>query len=330
MALITVRPEGLYCEKGDFYIDPWRSVQTALITHAHSDHARSGSVRYMATVQSEGILRRRLGGDIQLQGLAYGDRIKLGETWVSFHPAGHVLGSAQIRVEHKNEVWVVSGDYKRCADPSCTPFEVVLCDTFITEATFGLPIYRWESGAETVRRIYDWWQADPGRPSILFCYAFGKAQRVLSELTKLTDRPVYVHGAIHVLTEIYREQGVAMVPTICTSELPSSYKYTGDLVLAPPSGHRSSWMKRFKHPQTAFASGWMAVRGARRRRGYERGFVLSDHADWPGLIQTVKDTGAKTVYVTHGQSDVVSRYLQESLNLEAMPLKTLYEGEDDI
>ncbi|MBD1918593.1 MULTISPECIES: ligase-associated DNA damage response exonuclease [Cyanophyceae] len=330
MTLITVRPEGLYCEKGDFYIDPWRGVETALITHAHSDHARSGSTQYIATAQSEGILRRRLGEDIQLQGVAYGAPIKLGETWVSFHSAGHVLGSAQIRVEHRDEVWVVSGDYKRGADPSCAPFEVVPCDTFITEATFGLPIYRWESGAETTRQIYDWWQGDPERPSILFCYAFGKAQRVLSELTQLTDRPVYVHGAIHVLTEIYREQGVAMVPTICTSEMPRTHTFTGDLVLAPPSGHRSSWMKRFKHPQTAFASGWMAVRGARRRRGYERGFVLSDHADWPGLIQTVKDTGAKTVYVTHGQSDVVSRYLQESLNLEAMPLKTLFEGEGDI
>lgn len=330
MALITVRPEGLYCEKGSFYIDPWRSVETALITHAHSDHARVGATQYIATAQSEGILRRRLGQDIRLQGVTYGDRIKLGETWVSFHPAGHVLGSAQIRIEHRDEVWVVSGDYKRCADPSCTPFEVVPCDTFITEATFGLPIYRWESGAETVRRIYNWWQGDLERPSILFCYAFGKAQRVLSELAKFSDRPVYVHGAIHVLTEIYRQQGVPMVPTICTSELPRSHDFTGELVLAPPSGHRSSWMKRFKHPQTAFASGWMAVRGARRRRGYERGFVLSDHADWPGLIQTVKDTGAKTVYVTHGQSDVVSRYLQESLNLEAMPLETLFEGEGDI
>jgi putative mRNA 3-end processing factor len=330
MALISVRPEGLYCETGGFYIDPWRPVETALITHAHSDHARAGSAQYIATAQSEAILRRRLGQDMRLQGVAYGDRLKLGDTWVSFHPAGHVLGSAQIRVEHKDEVWVVSGDYKRCADPSCTPFEVVPCDTFITEATFGLPIYRWDSGAETIRRIYDWWQGDPGRPSILFCYAFGKAQRVLSELVKLTDRPVYVHGAIAVLTEIYREQGVAMVPTICTSEMPRTHSYAGDLVLAPPSGHRSSWMKRFKHPQTAFASGWMAVRGARRRRGYERGFVLSDHADWPGLIQTVKDTGAKTVYVTHGQSDVVSRYLQESLQLEAMPLKTVFEGEEDI
>lgn len=330
MALISVRPEGLYCEKGDFYIDPWRSVETALITHAHSDHARAGSAQYIATAQSEGILRRRLGQDMGLQGVEYGDRLKLGDTWVSFHSAGHVLGSAQIRVEHNDEVWVVSGDYKRCADPSCAPFEVVPCDTFITEATFGLPIYRWDSGAETVRHIYDWWQGDPERPSILFCYAFGKAQRVLSELVQLTDRPVYVHGAVHVLTEIYREQGVAMVPTLPTSEMPRTHKYMGDLVLAPPSGHRSSWMKRFKHPQTAFASGWMAVRGARRRRGYERGFVLSDHADWPGLIQTVKETGAKTVYVTHGQSDVVSRYLQESLKLEAMPLETLFEGEGDI
>ena len=330
MALISVRPEGLYCEKGDFYIDPWRSVETALITHAHSDHARAGSAQYIATAHSEGILRRRLGQDMQLQGVEYGDRLKLGDTWVSFHPAGHVLGSAQIRVEHNDEVWVVSGDYKRCADPSCAPFEVVPCDTFITEATFGLPIYRWDSGAETVRRIYNWCQGDPDRPSILFCYAFGKAQRVLSELVQFTDRPVYVHGAVHALTEIYREQGVAMVPTLPTSEMPRTHTYAGDLVLAPPSGHRSSWMKRFKHPQTAFASGWMAVRGARRRRGYERGFVLSDHADWPGLIKTVKETGAQTVYVTHGQSDVVSRYLQESLQLEAMPLETLFEGEGDI
>jgi putative mRNA 3-end processing factor len=329
MALITVRPEGLYCEPGDFYIDPWRGVATALITHAHSDHARAGSAHYIATAQSEGILRQRLGQDMALRGVAYGEKLKLGDTWVSLHPAGHVLGSAQIRVEHKDEVWVVSGDYKRCADPSCTPFEVVPCDTFITEATFGLPIYRWESGATTVRQIFDWWQGDRDRPSLLFCYAFGKAQRILSELTAFTDRPVYVHGAIHGLTEIYRQQGIAMVPTVCTADLPRTHPYPGDLVLAPPSAHRSSWMKRFKHPQTAFASGWMAVRGARRRRGYDRGFVLSDHVDWPGLIQTVQDTGAKMVYVTHGQSEAVSRYLREALHRSAMPLDTLFEGEGD-
>lgn len=330
MALITVRPEGLYCEPGNFYIDPWQPVATALITHGHSDHARPGAAQYLATTQSEGVLRKRLGANIALRGVEYGQPFKLGQAWVSFHPAGHVLGSAQVRVEYQDEVWVVSGDYKRCADPSCTPFEVVPCDTFITEATFGLPIYRWEPGATVARQIYDWWQGDQERPSILFCYAFGKAQRILSELTRLWDRPVYVHGAIEALNQAYRDQGVTLLPTIPTSEMPQDYPYTGDLVLSPPSGHRSSWMKRFKQPQTAFASGWMAVRGARRRRGYERGFVLSDHTDWPGLIQTVQQTGAKTVYVTHGQSEPVARYLREALHLEAMPLDTLFEGEGDI
>ncbi len=330
MSLITVRSEGLYCEQGDFFIDPWRPVDQALITHAHSDHARSGCKHYYATKISEGILQKRLGEAIHLQGIDYGEKIKLGNTWVSFHPAGHVLGSAQIRVECRDEVWVVSGDYKRCFDPTCAEFEVVPCDTFITEATFGLPIYKWETGAATCQQIYQWWQSEPDAPSLLFCYAFGKAQRVLSELRQFTDKPVYVHGAVHVLTEIYRQVGVEMVETIPASEQPRSYKFKGDLVLAPPSGHRSSWMKRFQQPQTAFASGWMAVRGARRRRGYERGFVLSDHADWHSLVKTVLQTGAKTVYVTHGQSDVLSRYLTEVHGINAMPLKTLFEGEVDI
>jgi putative mRNA 3-end processing factor len=330
MPLITVLPEGLYCQPGNFFIDPWKAVDVALITHAHADHARSGSSLYLATQISEGILRKRLGESVNLQGVEYGNKIKLGDTWISFHPAGHVLGSAQIRIEHRDEVWVVSGDYKRCTDPTCSPFEVVPCDTFITEATFGLPIYQWDSGEEICRTIYDWWQGDLDRPSLLFCYAFGKAQRILGELRKFTDQPVYVHGAIHGLTEIYRGVGVEMVPTIPASEMPRSYKFKGDLVLAPPSGHRSSWMKRFQQPQTAFASGWMAVRGARRHRGYERGFALSDHADWQGLVNTVLQTGAKTVYVTHGQSEVLARYLSEVHNLNALPLKTLFEGEGDI
>ncbi|MEO1125118.1 MAG: ligase-associated DNA damage response exonuclease [Cyanobacteria bacterium J06635_15] len=330
MSLITVRPEGLYCEAGNFYIDPWRGVDTALITHAHSDHARSGSAHYIATASSEGVLTKRLGQDIHLQRITYGEKLKLGETWVSFHPAGHVLGSAQIRVEHKGEVWVVSGDYKRGKDPTCETFEVLPCDTFITEATFALPIYNWDSGHDIAHRIYDWWQSDTSRPSILFCYAFGKAQRVLSELTQFTDRPVYVHGAIQTLNEVYRAQGIPMLETLATSEVPRDHKYTGDLILSPPSGHRASWMKRFKHPQTAFASGWMAVRGARRRRGYERGFVLSDHADWHGLINTIVQTGASKVYVTHGQNEVLSRYLREHHTIDAQPLKTLFEGEVDV
>jgi len=330
MPLVTVNKEGLYCEAGDFFIDPWRAVDTALITHAHADHARSGSQHYIATAISQGVLKKRLGTTIDLQGVEYGEKLKLGNAWVSFHSAGHVLGSAQIRIEYKDEVWVISGDYKRCADPTCEPFEVVPCDVFITEATFGLPIYHWNRGDETCRRIYDWWQSDLERPSILFCYSFGKAQRVLSELVEWCDRPVYVHGAIQALNEIYRDVGVNMVQTISTSDMPKSHKYQGDLILSPPSGHRSSWMKRFKHPQTAFASGWMAVRGARRRRGYEQGFVLSDHADWAGLVNTVLETGANTVYVTHGQSDVLARYLSECHGVNAMPLKTLFEGEADI
>lgn len=330
MSLITALPEGLYCQPGGFFIDPWKPVEVALVTHAHADHARSGSRLYLATQISTGILKKRLGESINLQGVEYGEKIKLGDTWVSFHPAGHVLGSAQIRVEHRDQVWVISGDYKRCADPTCTPFEVVPCDTFITEATFGLPIYKWDSGAAICRRIYDWWQGNLDRPSLLFCYAFGKAQRILSELQKFTDQPVYVHGAIHGLTEIYRQMGVAMVPTVPASDMPRSHKFRGELVLAPPSAHRSSWMKRFQQPQTAFASGWMAVRGARRHRGYERGFVLSDHADWSGLVNTVLQTGARTVYVTHGQSEVFARYLSEVHGLNALPLKTLFEGEGDI
>ncbi|MGB3491226.1 MAG: ligase-associated DNA damage response exonuclease [Elainellaceae cyanobacterium] len=330
MSLVTVSSAGLYCKAGDFHIDPWRSVDTALITHAHSDHARSGSAHYVATGISQGILRKRLGETIDLHEVTYGNPLKLGETWVSFHAAGHVLGSAQVRIEHKDEVWVVSGDYKRCADPTCVPFEVVPCDVFISEATFGLPIYRWDSGEDICRRLYDWWQSDQERASILFCYAFGKAQRVLSELRKFTDRPVYVHGAIQTLNAIYREAGVPLLETISTSDMPRNHSYQGELILAPPSGHRSSWMKRFARPQTAFASGWMAVRGARRRRGYERGFVLSDHADWKGLIQTIVQTGAKKVYVTHGQTDVLSRYLQECHEIDASPLKTLFEGEGDI
>ncbi|NET32530.1 MAG: ligase-associated DNA damage response exonuclease [Cyanothece sp. SIO1E1] len=330
MTLITVLPEGLYCEQGGFFIDPWRPVELALITHGHSDHARFGSQKYIATQISRGILQQRLGESINLQGVEYGQKLKLGHTWVSFHSAGHVLGSAQIRVEHRDQVWVVSGDYKRCPDPTCEPFEVVPCDTFISEATFGLPIYKWDSGAATAQSIYQWWQHDPERPSLLFCYAFGKAQRVLSELCQFTDKTVYVHGAVHVLTEIYRQVGVKMVDTMPVSNLPRSYKFQGDLILAPPSAYRSTWMKRFPRPQTAFASGWMSVRGARRRRGYERGFVLSDHADWQGLVKTALETQAKTVYATHGQSEVLSRYLSETHGLKALPLETLFEGEEDI
>jgi putative mRNA 3-end processing factor len=227
-------------------------------------------------------------------------------------------------------VWVVSGDYKRDDDPSCVPFEPVLCDVLITEATFGMPIYRWQSGANVAQNIHAWWTSDLSRPSLLFCYAFGKAQRLLAELKAIgVNEEVLLHGAVETVTRHYREQGIPMTPSRPVCELSRKDPLNGRLILAPPSAHRSSWMRRFKAPQTAFASGWMAVRGARRRRGYERGFVLSDHADWPGLLQTVRDSGARKVYVTHGQSDVLARYLREVEGLDAEPLETLFEGESD-
>jgi putative mRNA 3-end processing factor len=325
--LITVRDEGLFFARGDFSIAPCQPVKRALITHAHADHAYPGRGRYLATRASIPILKHRLGEDISIEGMAFGETRIMGETEISFHPAGHVLGSAQVRVSDGDEVWAVSGDYKRSPDPTCRPFEVVPCDHFITEATFGLPVYTWEPGEVTAKKIYQWWQSHTEGVSVLFCYAFGKAQRVLAELTRFTDRKVYLHGAMTELTRLYREQGVAMVPTQPVADLEKGYPFKGELILAPPSAHRSPWMKRFKNMQTGFASGWMRVRGNRRRRGYERGFVLSDHADWPELVATIEETGARKVWITHGRNDTLARYLREEKNIEAAPLETLFEGE---
>ena len=330
MTLVEHTPQGLYCRAADAWIDPWRPVPRALITHAHADHARAGCGEYWAIGRAEGVLRRRLGQNISLHPLSYGDVLRLGDAEVSFHSAGHVLGSAQIRLRAGGETWLVSGDYKRDPDPSCDPFELVDCDVFITEATFGMPIYRWPSGSHVAQELLKWWQEAPERASLLFCYAFGKAQRLLAELALLgINDEVLLHGAMVPITQAYRDQGITMVPTQAVSALPSPTDLSGRLILAPPSAHRSPWMKRFKAPQTGFASGWMAVRGARRRRGYERGFVLSDHADWAGLVETVRQSKAQQVYVTHGQSDVLARYLNEVEGISSEPLATLFEGEGD-
>ena len=320
--LITLTPQGLYCRAADAWIDPWRPVPRALITHAHADHARPGCGRYWAIAASAGILRRRLGQSIDLHNVHYGDVLAIGDARVSFHSAGHVLGSAQIRLEAGGESWLVTGDFKRDPDPSCAPFEPVSADVLISEATFALPIYRWAPGSQVAAEIRDWWQACPEQPSVLFCYAFGKAQRVLAELHALgVEQEVLLHGAVAALIEPYRQQGIAMVPTRPLSELPRDQGLQGRLVLAPPAAQGSPWMKRLRGAQTAFASGWMTVRGARRRRGCERGFVLSDHADWPALVQTARQSGARQVYVTHGQSDVLARYLREVEGIAAEPLQ---------
>jgi len=324
--LVVQRPEGLYCPPGDFYIDPWRPVERAVITHAHADHARMGNGHYLAAAPAEGVLRARL-GDIALQTLRYGETIEHHGVRLSLHPAGHVLGSAQVRLEHGGQVWVASGDYKVAPDRTCDPFEPVRCDVFITESTFGLPIYRWSADDQLFAQIDDWWSRNvlAGRASVLACYSFGKAQRILSGVDP-TIGPLIVHGAVRPLNEAYRAAGVPLPDTRMVTEVKDKAELRRALVLCPPSAVASTWLRRFGETSTAFASGWMQLRGARRRGGYDRGFVLSDHADWPGLLGAISATGAQRVIVTHGSVPVMVRYLQEQ-GLEAEGFDTEY-GDD--
>jgi putative mRNA 3-end processing factor len=325
--MVVARREGLYCVPGDFYIDPWRPVERAVITHAHADHARSGHGHYLAARAGANILRARL-GDISLDTLEYGERISRNGVTISLHPAGHVLGSAQVRLECGGEVWVASGDYKVEPDPTCAPFEPVRCHTFITESTFGLPIYRWQPQAEIYADINDWWRrnAEEGRASVLFGYAFGKAQRMLAGLDPAIG-PIFCHGAVEPLNRVYRASGVALPETLLVSEASGKNAFSDALVLAPPSASGSTWMRRFGDYSDGFASGWMHLRGARRRRAVDRGFVLSDHADWPGLMSAIAATGAQRVIVTHGQVGVLVRWLRQN-GLEAGAFNTEY-GDDD-
>lgn len=330
MDLVVARPEGLYCPAGDFYIDPWRPVDRAVITHAHSDHARVGHGHYLAHQDSAGTLCTRLGADINLQTVAYGEAIEHRGVRVSLHPAGHVLGSAQVRLEHGGRVWVASGDYKLEDDGTCAPFEAVRCDTFITESTFGLPIYRWPSQPDLFADIDAWWRSNAaaGRASVLFCYAFGKAQRILHGVDAGIG-PIVVHGAIEPLNAVYRTAGVALPPTLRVTDAgvtPALLKTA--LVLAPPSAQGTPWMRRFGNYSDAFASGWMLLRGTRRRRGVDRGFVMSDHADWPGLQNAIGATGAERIFVTHGSIPAMVRWLTEN-GLDARGFATEY-GDDDV
>lgn len=330
--LIQRRPEGLYCPAGDFYIDPWRPVATAVITHGHADHARVGMGCYHTSQEGLPVLCWRL-GEQDYRSHAYGDPFVLGDARVSLHPAGHVLGSAQVRIEAQGQVWVVSGDYKRQPDPTCSPFEVVACDTFITEATFGLPIYRWPATDEVVREIVQWRDdcAQRGEAAILYCYALGKAQRLLGELAPLLDRPVYLHGGIAAGVGIYQQLGIAMAETrpVIDAEGNARSKaqdFAGELILAPPSAAGSAWLRRFRHAQQGFASGWMRVRGNRRRRNMDRGFIVSDHADWPDLLRTVRETGASRVIATHGDTQALVRTLNET-GVAAEAFSTQYGDE---
>lgn len=326
--LIVQRPEGLYCPPGDFYIDPWRRVHRAVITHAHSDHARGGHAHYLASTDSAGVLRARL-GRIPLQTLDYGQTLTHQGVTLSLHPAGHVLGSAQVRVAHAGRVWVASGDYKVVADPTCAPFEPVRCDVFITESTFGLPIYRWDPDAQVFADIHRWWSenASLGRASVLACYSFGKAQRILNGLDASLG-PIVCHAAADAINLAYRAAGIHLPDCVPLSSLDRASAGRA-LVLCPPNLLGGEWLRGLGDFSVAFASGWMRVRGGRRRSGLERGFVLSDHADWPGLLSAIGASGAQRVIVTHGSIPVMVRYLQ-SQGLRAQAFDTEYgDAADD-
>lgn len=325
--LVVRRPEGLYCPQGDFYIDPWRKVDRAVITHAHADHARYGHNHYLCASIGEGVLRTRL-GHIQLDTLEYGQSTVHNGVRVSLHPAGHVLGSAQVRLEYQGQVWVASGDYKVMPDLTCTPFEPVRCHTFITESTFGLPVYRWRPDSDIYEEINHWWSSNAaqGKASILYGYSFGKAQRLIAGVDSSIG-PIVCHSAAEALNQSYRQAGVQLPDTMMVSEVKDKTIFSRCLAVAPPAANSEGWMKRFgKNYSDAFASGWMALRGARRRSGVDRGFVMSDHADWPGLVKAISATGAEQVIVTHGQIPTLVRWLQEQ-GLNARAFETEYGDE---
>jgi putative mRNA 3-end processing factor len=321
--LLAWTSKGLYCAAGDFYIDPHRAVERAVTTHAHSDHARRGAKSYYTAKSGVGLLKARLGQDINVRGIPYGETFQIGPVKLSFHSAGHILGSAQVRLEHDGEVWVASGDYKRDPDPSCDPFEVVQCDTYVTEATFGTPKYQWDKSSKHGEDIYRWWtnNARAKLNSLLFGYSLGKAQRILAELAPYAHRPVIIHDSVTALTHCYREEGRKLAPTISLSELPEGYILQGEMILAPPSLLRTEWLERLGNFQTAFASGWMQGGYGAHGTQYDHGFIMSDHADWNDIHQTIEESGARRVFVQH-RSGALIRSLRKR-GLDAHPVETL-------
>jgi putative mRNA 3-end processing factor len=320
---------GLFCEAGGFYVDPWGPVEHAVVTHAHRDHVAWGCRGYLTSCEGAAVLAARLPPDSSIAPAAWGERRRIGTVTVSLHPAGHILGSAQVRLEQDGEVWVVSGDYKTDPDPTCTPFEAVRCSTFVTESTFGLPVYRWPSQAAVFEEVNAWWRAnrDAGRTSLLMGYALGKAQRLIAGLDA-GIAPILTHGAVERMTAVYRAQGVRLPPTVHAVTEGRRQEWAGAMVIAPPGAEATPWARRFGDAATAFASGWMRVRRARRARSVNRGFTLSDHVDWPGLLAAIDATGAQRVWVTHGFSATVVRWLRDR-GLDAQAVATRFEGEID-
>jgi putative mRNA 3-end processing factor len=326
--MIEFTNKGLYCAAGNFYIDPWQPVDKAIITHAHSDHAHAGSRYYLCHHLTKPLLQLRL-GDHPYQSVEWNEKIHMNGVTISLHPAGHIIGSSQVRVEYNGEVWVISGDYKTENDGISGAFEPVRCNTFVTESTFGLPIYNWKPQEVIYEDIRNWIRNNQveGRTSVLIAYSLGKAQRVMKAIEELTGN-IFVHGAIWNTYQTLINAGFSLPAlTRVTPELPKE-TYKGGVVIAPPSADGTSWMNRFSPYRVGICSGWMQVRGHQRRRNADAGFALSDHADWKGLLETVKATGAEKVFVTHGFQSTFSRYLNES-GIQAAEVKTEYGTEED-
>ena len=337
--LIIPTDRGLWCEAGSFHIDPWRPVERAVVTHAHADHACPGCTHYLASPATCDLLRVRIGPNIRATPLRFGKALTERDTRVTLHPAGHILGSAQVRVEHTKKgktnrgTWCVSGDYKADRDPTAEPFEPVACDTFISETTFALPIYRWPHRAQIARDMNTWWHANAaaGRTTVLLAYSLGKAQRVLRMLDPSIG-PIGVHGAIPKLSEVYERHGIVLPTAVHAGKDTAKDLKNGGVIVAPPSAASGPWIRRFSGPEglrIAMVSGWMRVRGRRRWQSTDHGFVLSDHADWPGLIDAIKETGAARVGLTHGSAAVMARYLAEHEGLDSFVVPTRYTGEGD-
>jgi putative mRNA 3-end processing factor len=327
--LLSPTPAGLCSRSGGFHIDPTRPVERALITHGHSDHARAGHGAVLATAETLDLMRLRYGENFAgaVQPVAYGERLRLGGVDVSFHPAGHVLGSAQIRIESDGCRIVASGDYKDGPDPTCVPFELVPCDVFITEATFGLPVFRHGDPAAEIGKLMASVALFPERGHLVGAYSLGKAQRVIAMIRATGyDRPIYFHGAMEAITGFYQRR-------IHLGELRAvrdagKADLAGAIALCPPSALQDRWTRRFPEPVTAFASGWMRVRARARQRGVELPLVISDHCDWAGLTATIAATRASEIWVTHGAEDALVHWC-ETRGLNARPLHMVGYGEED-